>query len=117
MNKADKINIVSQNKAVKYNKLVRDKIPEIIIKNSQVPITSKVNEKEFPIYLKNKLLEEIEEFFEEQSIEELADILEIFNAICNHYKFSIDSVEKKRIKKLKTNGGFDKKLILKKVRS
>ena len=60
---------------MKYNKLVRDKIPEIIKADKQTPITHIANQKEFKQKLLEKLQEEVGEFLKEQNTEELADIV------------------------------------------
>ena len=97
---------------MKYNKLVRDKIPEIIKSKGGVAITHIANDVEYWQKLKEKLQEEVGEFIEAENIEEMADILEVIDAIFNYKKF--DEQELKRVKEKKVNerGGFDDKIIL-----
>jgi len=97
---------------MKYNKLVRDKIPEIIKSKGGVAITHIANDAEYWQKLKEKLQEEVGEFIEAENIEEMADILEVIDAIFNYKKF--DEQELKRVKEKKVNerGGFDDKIIL-----
>jgi len=71
-----------------YNKLVRDNIPEIMIKNGAKPVTRILTEEEYLKELNKKLLEEVNEYLESGSIEELADIEEVIIAILNAKKTS-----------------------------
>ena len=68
---------------MKYNKLVRDKIPEIIKRNNQIPKTHIADDIEYWEKLKEKLQEETSEFIKDNNEDELADILEILYAICD----------------------------------
>ncbi len=101
---------------LKYNKLVRDKIPEIIKSKGAVPITHIASDTEFEQKLKAKLQEEVDEFLTDSNKEELADILEILDAFCKMYQFDKAEVEKIRGKKLEQNGSFTKKIILEEVK-
>jgi predicted house-cleaning noncanonical NTP pyrophosphatase (MazG superfamily) len=95
-----------------YNKLVRDRIVEILKKKELNPKSHIANEKEYWLKLKEKLAEEVKEFNESESAEELADILEIIDAICI-YK-NIDKQTVLEIKSSKTNerGAFKERIIL-----
>ena len=95
-----------------YNKLVRDKIPEIIAKNKEIPFTHKADDDEFKEKLYEKLVEEVNEFIESDSVEELADILEILREICSIKDISMGNLDSMRKKKRKERGGFDKRIIL-----
>jgi len=97
---------------MKYNKLVRDKIPDIIKKKGGKAIVHIATDKEFWIKLKEKLDEEIKEFNKAESVEEMADILEVLNAIIRFKRFNTKTLETVRLKKLKERGGFKKKIIL-----
>ena len=80
-------------------KLVRDKIPEIIKKNNRNPIIYVADDKEYLKRLYDKLIEEIEEFKENPSPEELADILEVCDAIRDYFGINPEKVEKIKNKK------------------
>ncbi len=95
----------------KYNKLVRDKIPEILKKKGVFYEKRIASDKEYKEELIKKLLEEAKEFFEDSSEEEFADVLEVIMALKKLPEYS--NLEKARKKKLKKRGGFDKKIILK----
>ena len=95
-----------------FNKLVRDNIPAIIEGKKEVANTHVADEKEFEEKLHAKLREEVEEFLEEESIEELADVLEVLYKIAEIHSFSMDEVERIRIQKKLEKGGFENKIIL-----
>ncbi|MBI4034015.1 MAG: nucleoside triphosphate pyrophosphohydrolase [Candidatus Brennerbacteria bacterium] len=97
---------------MKYNKLVRDKIPEYIRKKGGNPITHIAGETEYWAKLKEKLLEEIEEFKKDESIEEFADLLEVIDAIADYKKFDRAEVEKIREEKTEERGRFKDRIIL-----
>jgi predicted house-cleaning noncanonical NTP pyrophosphatase (MazG superfamily)/SAM-dependent methyltransferase len=96
-----------------YNKLIRDKIPEIF-KDSKMLLHT-ANDKEYWQKLVEKLQEEVDEFKKDQTEEELADILEVISAICDYKKINKAHLQKIRLDKLKKRGGFKKKLILEEV--
>ncbi|MBW2978401.1 nucleoside triphosphate pyrophosphohydrolase [Candidatus Woesearchaeota archaeon] len=96
---------------MKKQKLVRDKIPEIIKQKGQVPITHIADDNEYLKELIKKLQEEVDEFKEEHNVEELADIIEIVHAISVFFGKSIEELEKIRKEKAEKRGGFKKKII------
>lgn len=95
-----------------YNKLVRDKIPERIREKGGVPVTHIANDAEYWQKLKEKLGEEVLEFQKDENIEELADILEVVDAIIVHKDFKKEEIEKVKEKKAEERGKFNLKIIL-----
>ena len=95
-----------------YNKLVRDNIPEIMIKNGATPITRILNDDDYLNELNKKLLEEVNEYLESGDILELADIEEVLLALLSIKKVSIEEFENTRIDKVKKRGTFTKKIFL-----
>ena len=94
-------------------KLVRDKIPEIIRKNEgRIALTHHAADEEYWGKLKEKLQEEVDEFMNDENEEELADILEVIHAICDHKKINPKYLELFRQKKAEERGGFKDKIIL-----
>ncbi|HEY4475152.1 MAG TPA: nucleoside triphosphate pyrophosphohydrolase [Candidatus Paceibacterota bacterium] len=97
---------------MRYNKLVRDKIPEYIRKRGGNPITHIADDTEYWQKLKEKLIEELEEFKEDENIEEFADLLEVIEAIADYKKFDRKEVEKTKEKKVAERGKFKDRIIL-----
>ncbi len=96
----------------RYNKLVRDKIPEVIEKDGHKAKFKILSEKDYIIALDKKLLEEVKEYQADKSIEEMADVLEVLYAICSARGYTTDELEAKRQEKNKNRGGFEKRLFL-----
>ena len=90
-------------------KLVRDKIPEIIKANGEGPVTHVATDTEYEQTLRDKLREEVHEYFTDPSLEELADIQEVINALAALHE---GNLEKVRRQKREERGGFEKRIIL-----
>ena len=97
---------------MKYNKLVRDRIPEIIEKDGKKAITRILDDEEYKIYLEKKLDEEVAELHASKSIEEIADVLEVVWSLARAYGYSIESVSTHRVIKNIERGGFAEKILL-----
>ena len=98
------------------DKLVRDKIPEIISLSGREPVTHVADDAEYWSRLKDKLLEEVKEFIEDgDEKEELADVFEVLNAIMDFRKLDKSEVEEIRLKKAEKKGGFKEKIVLDKI--
>lgn len=94
-----------------YNKLVRDNIPEMLDVKGISYEKRIASPEEYKIELMKKLSEEIAEFQENGDIEELADVIEVLEAIKKLPEYV--EVESVRQAKLAERGGFEKQIILK----
>lgn len=98
-----------------YNKLVRDKIPQVIEaagKKFDIKIADK--EQHYKL-LEDKLKEEVNEFLTDKNLEELADVMEVLIGLSNVMGYSEEDLFKKREEKKNERGGFDKGIILENV--
>ena len=100
---------------IQYNKLVRDRIPEIIEASGKKCVCSILSDEEYLAKLDEKLNEELAEYQESKSMEELADLLEVIRTVAVARGSSIDEVEAIRRDKAATRGGFEKKMLLTEV--
>lgn len=102
-----------------HNKLVRDNIPDIIKQTHQHPITDILNDEDYLYHLKLKLIEEATEVLntstKDESAIEIADVLEVIEALMNHLDLSLDDVIKHKDDKANKNGKFNKRIFLKYV--
>lgn len=101
-----------------YNKLVRDKIPEIIIKNGGNPKIKVLDDEGYKKALEVKLLEEYKEVLAatgNDRIEELADMLEVMLGLAKLEDKELDDIISVMEIKRKKRGAFVKKLFLEKV--
>ena len=96
----------------KFNKLVRDKIPERLNGKGIKFESHIVDGEEYSKKLIEKLREEVEEFAKAGSEEELADIFEVIYSIIKNKGFLIEDIENIRAKKLVDRGEFDKGIVL-----
>ena len=104
---------------MKYNKLVRDKIPDIILKDNRKPKTRILGDEEYVTELERKLREECEEVIEagnggtaEHRLEELGDVLEVMLALAKIDQFSLDDIVRAAERKRKKRGAFDERIYL-----
>ncbi len=95
-----------------YNKAIRDKIPEIIEKSGSKCNIKTLSDSEFLLKLEEKLSEEITEYQDSKSLEELADILEVINRILEIKGIPKKKLEEIRIIKKDERGEFEKNLFL-----
>lgn len=98
-----------------HNKLVRDRIPEIIEKSGKKASCHILNEDEYISELDRKLNEECAEYQADKSIEELADMLEVIYAIAEARGYTVAELEKVRAEKAEKRGGFRNRIYLEKV--
>ncbi|MPM26894.1 hypothetical protein SDC9_73399 [bioreactor metagenome] len=98
-----------------YNKLVRDKIPQVIEEDGRRCETSIVSKEELLPLLEEKLKEEVNEFMQDKNLEELADIMEVVFGLAENLGYSEEDLLKKREEKKKARGGFKEGVFLKTV--
>ncbi|ERN53989.1 nucleoside triphosphate pyrophosphohydrolase [Alkalihalophilus marmarensis] len=99
-----------------YNKLVRDRIPEIIEKTGKEFRTDILNKADYEGQLKVKLREEMGELLEADTkkdiIEEMADLLEVVYALGVIHDISPEEMESVRKRKQNERGGFNERIFL-----
>lgn len=100
---------------MKYDKLVRDRIPEIIAKDGKKAVTRILDDEEYKVYLEKKLDEEVAEFHESKALEEIADILDVVYALGSAYGYSLENLFVARIEKIAMRGGFRDKILLEEI--
>jgi predicted house-cleaning noncanonical NTP pyrophosphatase (MazG superfamily) len=102
-------------KSKKYDKLIRDKIPEIIEASGSKAVIEVLDNDSYHKYLNIKLAEEFKEYQESGSIEELADLVEVVYALLDCMGMSREQFEAIRSSKNIDRGAFKKMLLLKEV--
>ena len=95
-----------------HNKLVRDKIPEIITKEGRKYKIKLLSDKDYVFELERKLSEEVHEYKLGKNLDELCDILEVVYALAAARGMSAEELEAKRLAKRETRGGFEGKVYL-----
>ncbi len=98
-----------------YDKLVRDNVLDIIEESGWRCSHHIAGDNEYITKLKEKVYEEIEEFFADPSNEEMGDILEVLKAISSYYNLDRDGLEDTMDRKAISRGKFEKRIILEKV--
>jgi len=98
-----------------YNKLVRDKIPEICAFDGLIPIYHRVSGTQLVVALCKKLVEEALELETEPSLEELADVHEVVDSLDRQLGYLPSQIESARTKKSEEKGSFDLGIILERV--
>ena len=102
-------------KVIMYNKLVRDKIPEIIEADNKKCEIEVLSDEKYLEMLDAKLDEELAEYHKDKNLEELADLMEVIYAATRARGYSIEELEAVRVAKESKRGGFYKKILLKEV--
>ena len=95
-----------------YNKLVRDRIPEIIEASGAECKTEILSDERYREMIDAKLDEELVEYHKDQNIEELADLLEVIRAATIARGYTLEKLEVVRARKAEKRGGFEKKILL-----
>lgn len=94
------------------NKLVRDHIPSICERNGQIPETKVLDAEQYTAALNEKLQEEVREYLTCNDLEELADILEVVEALAESQGSALREVMEIKAKKQNTNGAFRNRIFL-----
>ena len=100
---------------IRYEKLVRDRIPEIIRASGKSCATEVLSDEAYLRMIDAKLDEELAEYHQEQNLEELADLLEVLRAAVIARGYTLDKLESVRAQKAAKRGGFAQKILLKEV--
>ena len=100
---------------MKYNKLVRDRIPEIIEASGKSCVTEILSDEAYLRMVDAKLDEELAEYHSDQTIEELADLLEVIYAAAMARGYTLEQLESVRAAKAEKRGAFANKILLKEV--
>ncbi len=98
-----------------HNKLVRDRIPEIIEADGRRCETEILSDADYLKMLDAKLDEELAEYHQDQNLEELADLMEVIYAAARARGFSENDLDNCRLAKREARGGFERKILLKTV--
>lgn len=96
-------------------KLVRDKLPEIIKKEGKKVRVRKASDGEYWTMLKAKLMEEVQDFLANPVEEGLVDIYEVMNAIYDFMNLRKEDLKKIAEEKREKKGSFKKRVVLEKV--
>jgi predicted house-cleaning noncanonical NTP pyrophosphatase (MazG superfamily) len=99
----------------RYNKLVRDRIPEIIESSGRICVTEILSDEDYLKMLDAKLDEELAEYHADQNIEELADLMEVIRASAVARGYTVEELEQIRVEKVTKRGAFTRKILLKEV--
>lgn len=100
---------------IEYDKLVRDRIPEMIVSEGRKPDWNAVDSETALRYLEKKLGEECAEYCESREADELADVVEVVRGILHHRGMTWDELERIRVDKYEKRGGFEGGILLKAV--
>jgi predicted house-cleaning noncanonical NTP pyrophosphatase (MazG superfamily) len=95
-----------------YNKLVRDRIPEIIAASGKQCITEILSDAAYLEKLNEKLREELDEYLQDHDLSELADLLEVIYAVAQATGMTKEELEQVRVAKADQRGGFERKILL-----
>lgn len=97
---------------IDHNKLVRDKIPQIIEEAGKEYEVRMLDDGEYLQKLSEKLVEEAGEYSESKDEEELADVLEVLLTLCEEHGLSLDDLQDLRKDKRDERGGFEEGVFL-----
>ncbi|WP_139490116.1 nucleoside triphosphate pyrophosphohydrolase [Brevibacillus dissolubilis] len=99
-----------------YNKLIRDRIPQIMDEAGKTYTIRTLSDDEYKTELQKKCQEELNEYLaaenDTDSVEELADLLELIHTLVRIHGSTPEELEAVRVKKAEKRGGFEEKLFL-----
>lgn len=98
-----------------YNKLVRGNVPDIIREQGGTPVIRTLGDEEYVQCLENKLREEVGEFLEERTLDELGDIIEVLEELAHLQGWTDWEIRHARSEKAQRNGIFRERIFLEKV--
>ena len=101
---------------IHYDKLVRDKITAVIESAGKTAVTDRIPPENMQAALDRKLREEVGEYLESHSAEEMADVLEVLHGIAFPAGIDWNQVEAERLRKRGERGGFEEGIRLIEVR-
>jgi len=117
---------MKKNSGIVYNKLIRDRIPEIIKEHGKIPLYRKIKGSELENAIADKTLEEAQELYSElrkndpsnksNVLKESADLLEVILAALDKYGFGMEELVKEQEKRNRDRGGFEEGFFLEKVK-
>ena len=102
-------------KHIVYNKLVRDRIPEIIEASGKTCVAEVLPQDAYIQALDAKLNEELAEYQQSKSLEELADLLEVMGAVVKARGYTWEELTRARNEKCSRRGAFEQRIFLKEV--
>ena len=100
---------------MKYNKLVRDRVPELIEESGRKQVSRTLNEVEYEQALMDKIVEEIEEYRVSKNEEEIADIYEVLDCLVKLKDYEPMHIDYLRLIKREARGSFHKRILLEEV--
>lgn len=100
---------------MKYNKLVRDRVPELIEESGRKQVSRTLNEEEYEQALMDKIVEEIEEYRLSKNEEEIADIYEVLDCLVKLKDYEPMHIDYLRLIKREARGSFHKRILLEEV--
>jgi predicted house-cleaning noncanonical NTP pyrophosphatase (MazG superfamily) len=100
---------------MKYNKLVRDRVPELIEESGRKQVSKTLNEEEYEQALMDKIVEEIEEYRVSKNEEEIADIYEVLDCLVKLKDYEPMHIDYLRLIKREARGSFHKRILLEEV--
>lgn len=100
---------------MQYNRLVRDRVPELIVESGRKQISRKLKDEEYEQALMDKIVEEIEEYRISKNEEEIADIYEVLDCLVKLKEYEPMHIDYLRLIKREARGSFHDRILLEKI--